>query len=130
MRGKRTWSHANAFQIGWFFEGRVNVYFRDLLVIHGEDAVPVEWWLIEEIFLPAFPLGPARALCWRCFKDGLEGLLCKVPLSSAIERARSREAGDEFRCLRGNLRASANQFVNCDRLQLAFDPNLIKLSEG
>src|ERR1700758_2186469 len=99
-----------------FLGGTLTITLQKLFMIHGENAIPIERRLVEEIFLATFPVGAGRAVCGRCIKNGLESLLRKIPLACTVERPRSCEAREKFRRLRGNLRASANQFENRDRL--------------
>src|SRR5713226_5285771 len=58
-----------------------------LLVGHDEDAVPIRFGLLEQIFLAALPEGARRAVVWPALEQAFEDHLGLAPLAELIAGA-------------------------------------------
>src|SRR4029077_5932975 len=56
-----------------------------LLVRHGEDAVPSDGRLVEQVLLAAFPVHAGRSVVGRAVKNFLERVLRLFPVPGAIK---------------------------------------------
>src|SRR5713101_8300954 len=58
-----------------------------LLVGHDEDAVPIRFGLLEQIFLAALPEGARRAVVWPALEQAFEYHLGLAPLAKLVASA-------------------------------------------
>src|SRR5882762_1561390 len=76
-----------------------------LFVGHGEDAVPIRRWLIEEVVLATFPVGAGGSVVRPLIENGLKGGLGVEPFAVLIERAGQAKA------IEARLGVGSNRFA-------------------
>src|ERR1700704_5119360 len=105
-----------------------------LFVGHGEDAVPTGRRLVEEIFLAALPIGAGWTVIGPLVQNGLEGVLCVLPVSLAVElMGLSKKIGAHTHFVWGAVNrvfgGAADEFVDGHRLELAFHADEIEFAK-
>src|ERR1700693_2811094 len=103
---------------------------QELLVSHSEDAVPVCGRLVEKIFLAALPVGTSGTVVGPLIENGLECQLGVMPaalLEEGTGFAETLQAGARVGRDGG---CGADEFVDGDWLELAFDANEIEFTEN
>jgi hypothetical protein len=107
------------YQVGWL----------ELLVGHGEDAIPIGGRLVEEIFLTVLPVGASRAVVGPLIEKGLKGGLGIEPMARLEESASFAKAVHVCVDIGGDSGGGADEFINDDRLGFSLDANEIEFTE-
>src|ERR1700756_192650 len=97
---------------------------------HGEDAIPTGWMLVEKIFLTALPVSACRTVIGPLIEDRLEHGLSLEPAALPEECAsflKTIEAGSR---VGGKIARGGHQFIDDDRLQLAFHADEIEFAKN
>src|SRR5229473_2220243 len=103
-----------------------------LLVGHDEDAVPIRFWLLEQIFLAALPEGARRAVVGPALEQAFEHHLGLAPLAELVASAPASKHLPPLGQLAGPIARrllKLHELVDGDGLVLALDADQVEFTE-